>query len=269
MDITTFASGSTGNCTLVSSMGTHILIDAGISMRRIKNALGTMNLTPSDISGIFITHEHNDHIGGLEMMCKHYELPVFAPPTVANHLRWSKPRTDELICEIRVGMDYDIGELSFRAFNTPHDTPQSVGYRVQGDAVLGYCTDLGHVNSEIYENLFDADICLLESNHDVDMLRYGSYPAFLKRRVLSDNGHLSNSCCAKTASRLLTEGKLKSLILAHLSRENNLPDLAYNTVCTELLQKGAVIGRDIDVCVAPADRVLTASMARSSTVAHS
>jgi len=269
MDITTFASGSTGNCTLVSSMGTNILIDAGISMRRIKNALGAVNLAPSDISGIFITHEHNDHISGLEMMCKYYELPVFAPPAVANHLRLSKPRTDELICEIWPGTDYDIGSLSFRAFNTPHDTPQSVGYRICGDGVLGYCTDLGHVNSEIYENLFDADICLLESNHDVDMLRYGSYPAFLKRRVLSDKGHLSNDCCAQTASRLLTEGRLKSLILAHLSRENNLPDLAYNTVCKGLLQKGAVIGRDIDVCVAPADRALTVSMVRSGAVANS
>jgi len=233
MRITTLASGSAGNCTLLSDCGTNILIDAGISMKRIREALCQLGLLPQDISAVLITHEHGDHTKGIRTMTKQFALPVFAPRTVANHLHWSIQGIDEIITIIDPGTNIELGGLEISSFATPHDTPQSVGYRINGDISFGFCTDLGHVTDEILSALEGVNAAVLEANHDVDMLKAGHYPLYLKRRILSDNGHLSNEACGELAVHLAKRG-LESLILAHISDENNTHGKAKRAVAARL-----------------------------------
>lgn len=233
MTVSVFASGSGGNCLLVSGAGTNILIDAGISMRRVKNALAEAKLNVEDIGGVLITHEHSDHVSGLKMLCRHYSIPVFAPHTVANRLKGKIPETEENLHIIPVNEEFCIGNLKVRAFHTPHDTDESVGYRVEGEGVFAISTDMGHVTDEIVDGLMGAETVLIESNHDERMLIEGPYPAYLKRRILSDNGHLSNSACAGLA-KVLSDNGTENIILGHLSRENNRPLIAKQTTETVL-----------------------------------
>ena len=225
MKLSVYASGSSGNCLLLSSGSTHILIDAGISKRRIEGSLAQSGLSMREIGGVLITHEHSDHISGLKMLLKYYALPVYAPRTVANRLRGCLPEAEPYLRVIPVNESFSIGDLTVTAFHTPHDTDESVGYRVQSGGVFALATDMGHVTEEVLNALSGADAVLIESNHDEEMLRYGPYPVYLKRRILSDSGHLSNACCAELA-RALALGGTKQIILGHLSRENNTPALA-------------------------------------------
>ena len=248
MRIVTFASGSTGNCTLISDGKTHILVDAGISMRRIQRCLAELSLSLQDISGVLITHEHRDHVAALATMVKRSEVLFFAPRTVANHLRWSVADIDGRINIITPGKEFSIENMEISAFNTSHDTDESVGYRISGSALIGYCTDTGCVTEEMILALSGVRAAVIEANHDEEMLRYGNYPYFLKRRVLSDRGHLSNAACANLAAVLCEKGAQK-LILAHLSRENNRPELALDVVCRCLEGFGFLP----EVSVAPMD----------------
>ena len=238
MKVSVFASGSSGNCLLLSSGDTHILIDAGISMRRVESALAQTGHTVQDIGGVLITHEHSDHISGLSMLCKYHRLPVDAPNTVANRLRGSFPLLEDCLRIAPVGEDYRVGQLSIRAFHTPHDTDESVGYRIAGDGVFALATDMGCVTEEVRAGLLGADTVLIESNHDEEMLRYGPYPVHLKRRILSDHGHLSNDNCAALA-RELAESGTSRIILGHLSRENNTPERAMSASRQALVGLGA------------------------------
>ena len=245
MRICTFASGSRGNCTLVSGGDCHILIDAGISMKRVKDNLALSGLSPADISGILITHEHADHVSGLPMLCKHHHLPIYAPRTVADHLRSTVTGIDDCLREIPVGETFPLGTLSVTAFATPHDTEQSVGYRVEGEGCFALATDMGHVTEEVLAGLMGADMVVIEANHDLRMLADGPYPYYLKQRILSPRGHLSNDDCALLAAHLAAHGT-HTIVLGHLSQENNTPAAAYRTV------HRALEGRDVYLCTAPA-----------------
>jgi len=226
MIVNVFASGSSGNCLLLSEGDSHLLIDAGISARRIEQALHTAGLQINDIGGVLITHEHSDHIMGLKTLLNRYALPLYAPHTVAARLGGMQPKALESMTIIPVGQDFSVGSLHVRAFHTPHDTDESVGYRVEGQGgTFALATDMGHVTEEILDGLLGADTVLIESNHDPAMLRDGPYPPQLKRRILSDHGHLSNADCALLAARLAQAGT-GTVILGHLSRENNRPALA-------------------------------------------
>ena len=258
MQIYTIASGSTGNCTLVRDGGTSVLIDAGISMKRIVTALKGLGVDPAELKGILITHEHTDHVCGLDTFIKHYEIPIFSPRTVANHLSWSIAGVEDYLTVLQAGQEHGIGSLKVLPFHTPHDTPESVGYRLTGSSVLGFCTDFGHVTDEILEGLRGADAAVIEANHDLEMLKNGSYPIYLKRRILSDNGHLSNDVCGQLARELFKNGTHK-MVLAHLSRENNLPSLALKSVSHALETDGALAGRDVSVSVAPERDILELS----------
>ena len=229
MRICIFASGSGGNCLLLSDGSTHVLVDAGISMRRIEASLREADIAMSDITGVLITHEHSDHISGLKMLLKYHHLPVYAPHTVANHMRGMLPDIDGSLNIIEVGTVFELGSLRVRAFHTPHDTDESVGYRFSGTGSFAIATDMGHVTDEVLDGLTGAETVLIESNHDIDMLSYGPYPVYLKRRILSDRGHLSNEACAQLACALAKTG-VRSLVLGHLSRENNRPGLAERAV---------------------------------------
>jgi phosphoribosyl 1,2-cyclic phosphodiesterase len=193
-----------------------------------------------DISGVLITHEHSDHISGLETLVKGRETPIYAPRTVAARLCGMKPDLEDYIRVIPVGEVFAIGSLHVTAFHTSHDTDESVGYRIQGEGVYAHATDTGCVTEEIREALLGADTVLLESNHDEEMLRYGPYPFYLKRRILSDRGHLSNAACALFA-RELAESGTRQIILGHLSRENNTPAKAMAETGQALLGTGTAL----------------------------
>lgn len=229
MRITTFASGSTGNCTLVEAGGVSVLIDAGISMKRIRCCLAACGLSPHELRGVFITHEHADHISGLAMLMKYYDFPVYAPRTVGSRLMGMLPDINERMRIIHTSEPVTVGDISVTSFQTMHDTPESVGYRVDAESSFGLCTDLGCVTDEVRNALCGVSAAVIESNHDEEMLRYGAYPVFLKRRILSDRGHLSNGKSGELAGFLARNGS-KTLVLGHLSRENNTPDKAWSTV---------------------------------------
>lgn len=250
MQIFTLASGSTGNCTLLSDNDTLVLIDLGISTKRLREAMLSLNLSPEALSGILITHEHNDHVAGLATFVKKYEVPIFAPRTVANHLRWSIAGAYDYITDLNPGGEMELGGLRVRPFRTPHDTPESAGYRITGSHSLGYCTDLGHVTSEVLEGMLGVDCAIIESNHDLNMLLDGPYPAYLKRRILSDSGHLSNADSGELAVRLAESGTA-DFVLAHLSRENNTAKCALDTVGEALEKRSFIHGRNIELSVAP------------------
>jgi len=252
--VVTLASGSKGNCTLISDGGTHILIDAGISARRISTALAGFGLVPSDIAGVFITHEHGDHVCGLATLTKRYRVPLFAPGDVARYLCRQISGAGECVTTIQSGEARGVCGLEIAAFHTPHDTPESVGYTVRGSEKVSLCTDFGHVTDEIYYALEGSAVVVLESNHDEQMLRNGEYPFFLKKRILSNHGHLSNDNSARLAASLAASGT-RGIILAHLSDANNTPELARRTTAAALESRG--FGpENVMLEVAPPDRHL-------------
>lgn len=248
MRVISLASGSSGNCTVVTGAEGHLLIDAGISMTRIKKALASLEINIDDVSGVLVTHEHSDHISGLTMLLKHFQIPVFAPRTVSQRICQTVAGAKNSLQVIPVGEDFAVGGFNVRAFHTSHDTPESVGYRVEGDGVFGFATDTGCVTEEILEGLLGADAVVIESNHDVEMLKCGHYPYPLKQRVLSKNGHLSNRDCAILA-RVLEENGTAFIALGHLSSDNNTPKIALETVKSELCGKAKV-------CVLPRSEML-------------
>lgn len=222
-----------------------MLIDAGISARRIRQGLARAGLLPEDLDGIFITHEHSDHIKGLTVLLKNCPVPLYAPGTVAAALRRAIPGADAHLRILEPERALALGGLSVTAFPTPHDTMQSVGYRMEAaDGRFALATDTGCVTDTMLRYLSDTDIALIEANHDVEMLRNGPYPPMLQRRILSERGHLSNAECTYLASVLARRGA-KTLVLGHLSKENNLPGLALRTVLR------GVEGTDAEVVVAP------------------
>jgi len=244
MKLTVFASGSTGNCALLQGSGVSVLLDAGISARRIRTALAESGVSAPD--GIFITHEHSDHTKGLSVLLKQLPVRVYAPETVAGHLRRSLPGALSMLVEdLPVEEPMAVGAMTVTAFPTPHDTPQSVGYRLAADGtVFALATDTGCVTNTMLRYLTGADAVLIEANHDVAMLKAGPYPASLKKRILAPTGHLSNGECTWLASVLAQRGT-GTVILGHISRENNIPGLALRTV------RRGLEGTCARICLAP------------------
>ena len=250
MRVVTFASGSGGNCTLVGSGGTFILLDAGISMRRIRASLAQQGLTPEAVSAVFITHTHSDHTAGLRTWAKQCAVPIYASAQTAAVLRREMPELTIRLRETGIGESVQTGALEIVAFPTMHDTPGSVGYTVRAGATrFGMCTDLGCVTDEVFDALCGVRAAVLEANHDVEMLRNGPYPYPLKRRILSDRGHLSNEACGALAASLARSGT-EQIVLGHISRENNRPELALETV-------RACAGAGVELRAAPPDGCLT------------
>ena len=234
MRLTVFASGSTGNCALIQGGGRSVLLDAGISAKRIRTSLQAVDVDPAALDGIFITHEHADHVSGLTVFTQQFPLPVYAPVTVADALRRIFPALAPFVQDIETELPLSLGCMTVTAFPTPHDTDQSVGYRIEADgATLAAATDTGCVTDTMLRYFAGSDAALIEANHDLVMLKNGPYPAYLKRRILSDRGHLSNADCSRLAGELARRGTGR-IILGHLSRHNNLPELARRTVCQGL-----------------------------------
>jgi len=251
MIICTLASSSSGNCTIISQGNTHLLIDAGISLRRIKEGLRCVGLSVNDLAGILVTHEHSDHIKGMEMLIKYHKKPIYSSQGAGRGILAAVPGAAPYINCFEIGSVFELGDITVRSFMTPHDTVDSAGFRLKaGGMTLAYVTDLGCVTDEVMDAASGADIAIIEANHDHDMLKSGPYPPFLKRRILSKLGHLSNNDSGSFAARLGKSGT-RFLQLSHLSRENNTPGLARKTVENALLSNGIAVGRHVELDVAP------------------
>ena len=229
----TLASGSGGNSLLLSAGGVHLLVDAGISARRIKQSLAQLGLTPDDLSAILITHEHTDHTAGLATLLKHHAIPLYASGGTAFYLRSRLPGLDGCLRPVSPGSVFSIGPAAITVFATSHDAAASFGFRVEspdGDA-LGYITDSGIVTSAAHAALRDVRILALESNHDERMLQSGDYPYVIKRRIASEFGHLSNPQAAEELAALITESRAAGLrmpeavVAMHISQNTNDYDL--------------------------------------------
>lgn len=251
MEICTLASGSSGNCLLVRSGRANILIDAGISARRITTGLKTLGVAPEKLDGIFITHAHTDHIAGLATLTKKLTMPIYASADTAHQICSKIPWIDYLIEEIKPGSGVELGEMWCQSFATPHDAPGSMGYSVTAEGCkMALATDLGHLTQSVMEGVAGSDLIVAETNHDEEWVKTGPYPPFLKQRVLGDYGHLSNETGALLVQRAVEQGA-RTVLLAHLSSENNTPARARNTVAHHLHNVGIDPERDIDLTVAP------------------
>ena len=238
MRFESIASGSSGNCIYVGSANTHLLMDVGISRKRTVEALNDIGLDMKDIDGIFLTHEHIDHITGLPVIAKHSDMPIYATKGTIEAIR-NMPRFQQIdpgrfIC-VRSDEPVSIGDLKVDPMHISHDAADPVGYRIyEGQKKACVCTDLGCYTEYTRECLKDSHVLLLESNHDINMLQVGKYPYRLKQRILGERGHLSNASSGQLLSTVLND-HLKGIFLGHLSQENNLPELAFETVRVEIM----------------------------------
>ena len=234
----TLASGSSGNALLLSYGDTHLLVDAGISCRRITASLRELGLTSMDLSAILVTHTHGDHISGLAVLLKHTACPIRALDRTCRELEYRLAGIGERLLPLASCVSEQVGGCAVTAFPTSHDAPGSCGYRFDTeDGGVGLLTDTGFVTGEAADILPGVDLAVLEANHDVECLRSGPYPYYLKQRILGAEGHLCNEDAARFAVTLAQAGT-SELILAHLSKENNTPAMARNAVETALSAAG-------------------------------
>lgn len=235
---TVLSSGSTGNATIVQSGEMKLLVDVGFSAKKMEQLMKEREIAASELDAILITHEHSDHIKGLGALARKYDLPIYA-----NEKTWEE--LDRQIGEIveankrtmDTGTMQDFGALKVESFGISHDAAEPVGYCFyEGEYKLSMATDLGYMSSKVKEKIIDSDALVLETNHDVEMLRMGSYPWNIKRRILSDKGHLSNEAAGEALCEIMTS-RTKSVYMAHLSQNHNMMDLARLTVNNVLVDK--------------------------------
>ena len=250
---TTLASGSTGNAALVSCGDTHILLDAGISARRLTDGLRSLGIAPHQLSAILITHEHSDHISGLQVLTKKNRVPIHATGPTCRQLCYKVAFLDDLVRIQEAGTGAQIGPPCVESFPPPPEAAGSVGWAIAGEGQrMVLCTDLGHVTEPVRRAVEGCDLLVCETNHDVDWVRSGPYPYYLKQRILGDRGHLSNEAGAELAA-FAVEAGAQAVILAHLSRTNNTPAWAYEAVSRRLLAMDCDPERDVSLSVAPAN----------------
>ncbi|HIQ75683.1 MAG TPA: MBL fold metallo-hydrolase [Candidatus Cottocaccamicrobium excrementipullorum] len=259
MRLVSIASGSSGNCIYVGSERTHVLIDAGISNKRIEQGLNEIGLKAGELDGILITHEHSDHIKGLGVLARKHKIPIYSTAETLEEIAAKASLGQypkELFRPILPDVDFVVGDLEIKPFRIDHDAANPVAYRVQnGRKSVAVATDMGHYDQYIVNHLQGLDALLLESNHDVRMLETGPYPYYLKRRILGDHGHLSNETCGRLLNCILHDN-LKKILLGHLSKENNYEELAYETVRLEITQgETPYQAGDFSIAVAGRDRM--------------
>ena len=242
-------SGSSGNSAYIGGTSGGILVDAGGSAKRLTAALRDIGVDPGRVGAVFVTHEHDDHVRGLRVLCERHHIPVFAAPGTLSALERSGILTSKMHAEPMPANGVEANGLLVRAFATSHDAAEPCGYTCQAEGEkFAVATDMGYITENVKEALYGCGTVMLESNHEVTMLQNGPYPYFLKRRILSDMGHLSNAACADFLTALLRTGAGR-FYLAHLSRENNTPQLAYACAKSAFDAAGAREGIDYELKV--------------------
>lgn len=249
-------SGSSGNSLFISSGDTRLLVEAGLSGKKIIEALCSIGEKASEIDAILVSHEHSDHIRGAGILSRKFNLPIYASQGTWKAME--KMIGPVLECNKMIFSSYkpfQIGDITVTPFPIPHDANEPVGYSfcASGKKVT-VATDIGHISMDLLNNFANSDLLLLESNHDVEMLKIGPYPWPLKKRIASEQGHLSNEAAGEVVAYLAQKGT-KRFLLGHLSKENNFPELAYQTVCNALYEKCLEAGTDVAVDVALRDHV--------------
>lgn len=249
-------SSSKGNSVYIKYKNDEFLIDCGVSAKSIEISLKHLGTSLANLDAIFITHEHSDHIKGLQTIVKHFDMPIYAPKNSCDYIAEHNFLGTERLNPISMGDVIELCDTALCPISTPHDARGSVGYRIRtGEEKIGYFTDIGHLSEGVLRGLSGCRRVVIESNHDIDMLKGGSYPYMLKRRILGDMGHLSNEMCAKLLPHLAKHGT-KSFMLAHLSEENNLPEIALRESLVSLTENGYCVNDESDgslrLSVAPA-----------------
>lgn len=244
-------SGSKGNSIYLSCSTGKFLIDVGVSAKRIEKALDEIGVSPNDLCGIFVTHEHSDHISGLRVFACRYNLDVYAHPDVIAAMRNTK-KIDDKVKIKEISSPLELSGVKIIPFENSHDSVACLGYRfdMSDGRSICVCTDTGYVTDDAREKMQGCDLAFLESNHEVTMLQNGNYTYQLKQRILSQTGHLSNFACAEYACDLVKHGTTR-IVLSHISKENNMPDIAYQTTLCALRQEGFKENKDFRLSVSP------------------
>lgn len=231
-------SGSSGNSLFIQSENTNILVDAGESARKIENALSSIDVQINKLDAIIVTHEHIDHVKSLGTLAKKYNIPVYATKGTWNAMPDQSTKFDQSLQKCYTASDiFTIGNLKIDPFSIPHDASNPCGFNIyHEDSQISIATDLGHITKDIIDRLEKSSFIFLESNYDSEILKFSRYPYYLKKRISGEYGHLSNTDAGKLIAYLSTKG-LNSVMLGHLSKENNFPELAYKTVADELINK--------------------------------
>jgi len=245
------ASGSKGNCLYVGSAQANILVDAGVDLKRIEKSLIVLGANAKKLDGVLISHTHSDHVAGLAALCNKYGMPVYCHQNIAAQVYKLIEKTSSKIIEF--DNPFYVQDIAVNPFPVQHDVP-CVGYSfVSHTKQLSIATDMGKYTPIVIESIEGSDLIFVESNYDIDMLRNGSYPAFLKNRVASDFGHLSNDDCGDLIAKLSQKGT-RQFVLSHLSQNNNYPELAYSIVNSRLLACG-IDEEEVKVDIALQDRL--------------
>ncbi|MCF6464429.1 MBL fold metallo-hydrolase [Clostridium sp. Cult2] len=249
------SSGSSGNCQYIETDRIKILIDGGLSGKKIEGLLSSIDVCPTTIDSILVTHEHIDHIRGVGVLSRRYNIPIYA-----NEKTWMKMEgvigeiKKRNIKKIESNKDFQLGDLDVHSFKVFHDAAEPVGYCIYHKNIkISIITDTGWVNDNMKKVIKGSSLYLMESNHDIKMLKEGKYPWYLKKRILSTEGHLSNLDAGKTLSEVLT-GNGEIVLLAHLSKENNRPSIAHGTVRECMEDYGINVHRDIALDLTHRDR---------------
>ncbi|MBU7007268.1 MBL fold metallo-hydrolase [Phosphitispora fastidiosa] len=252
MRVCTLASGSSGNCTYIEGNGASVLVDAGLSGKAIKQGLETIGVDPLDLDGIMVTHEHLDHIKGAGILSRRYDLKIYATAMTWEQMLPTVGNIEDCNRGVLRREDYlEIEDLKIECFETSHDAAESIGFCfASGRVKVGITTDTGLLTRQARKHVDGSDLLIFEANHDLDMLKSGRYPWSVKQRILSDRGHMSNIAAGHCLASLIS-GKTNKVILAHLSRDNNTPELAFKTVADVLQESGLTPGQDLVMEVAP------------------
>jgi len=249
-------SGSSGNAIFLSAGKTKLLIDSGLSGKRIIQALLSIGENPSELSAVLVSHEHGDHVKGVGIISRKFDIPIYANEnTWCAMERYIGPVNAKNRIYFNTGMEFNVGDVCVCSFPIPHDAVEPVGFNFYAqEKKITIATDIGHMTNKLLKYFEMSDLLLLESNHDVEMLKVGRYPWVLKKRILGETGHLSNEMAGKVVAYMAEKGT-RNFLLGHLSKENNFPELAYETVCNFLREKQIEAGRDIMLEVVHRDRV--------------
>ena len=232
-------SGSAGNSALVATDHCRLLVDGGLSARQLVLRLELCGVRPADLDGVLLTHEHGDHVCGLEVLCRKFEVPIYCNALTAEAVRFCSLGAHRHWRLFRTGATFSVGDITVESFPVPHDAVEPVGYSFHADGNgLGFVTDLGYATRLTVERLREVQTLVIETNHDEKMLQNDRHrPWPVKQRIQSRHGHLSNAAAASVIGQLVS-GKLGRVVLGHLSRDCNLPELATGTVRAELEKQG-------------------------------